>query len=320
MIFEQARCLRGIHIASRCEKCTQICPASAIELLPRETKFDPLKCVKCGACANVCPNDAFVGKNLDALLLSQENEIFFTCEQNEANVGVKLPCLAALDISFLLYAVSLKKSLKIILPNCDSCPNFCVKNVIDETLKNVKEVLAELNLGDKFEITYTKDANFKKIQENIAQKQTFARRRFFLKMLGKSPDSKSSEQENASNFSDEKFKKNERFLKALQILCKDGEIPPLKIGRKPVIRGVCAQCSICARVCPSSALSFKEEKFSLRLDETACTGCELCADVCFAGAIEFIDKRLDELSKTKLLYRSQNLVTRDENRVPIYFT
>jgi Pyruvate/2-oxoacid:ferredoxin oxidoreductase delta subunit len=49
--FDGAKC-------TSCEKCTSICPGSAITVSPTGRTVDPEKCVGCGLCEHLCPSAA----------------------------------------------------------------------------------------------------------------------------------------------------------------------------------------------------------------------------------------------------------------------
>jgi ferredoxin len=72
-----------------CTKCVDACPFGAIEL-GKGVKVSPIKCVGCGACQRVCPNEALVVKELDAITTN-------ACE----GLGGDIPCVAYVDEAVL---------------------------------------------------------------------------------------------------------------------------------------------------------------------------------------------------------------------------
>jgi ferredoxin len=69
-----------------CHKCEDICPTQAIKFLSLEETLktkqhivvDDEKCIKCGACANVCPQSNFKNKWTKIHTSGAYNEIFWT--------------------------------------------------------------------------------------------------------------------------------------------------------------------------------------------------------------------------------------------------
>lgn len=45
-----------------CGACISLCPQNAIKFVDGKAKIDPKKCVKCGACASFCPMTAITIK------------------------------------------------------------------------------------------------------------------------------------------------------------------------------------------------------------------------------------------------------------------
>jgi ferredoxin len=54
------------------------------------------------------------------------------------------------------------------------------------------------------------------------------------------------------------------------------------------IEGECVACGLCARFCPSEALTFEEDagNFSINFTTTACLDCTICALICPTKAVE----------------------------------
>jgi Fe-S-cluster-containing hydrogenase component 2 len=85
-----------------------------------------------------------------------------------------------------------------------------------------------------------------------------------------------------------------RFLK------ENKELVRLLNIRLPKINENCVFCSNCWELCPTDALSFKENQISL--EPFFCTGCGLCKDICSFGALRMYKAvNLKDISGEKLL-------------------
>lgn len=56
-------------------------------------------------------------------------------------------------------------------------------------------------------------------------------------------------------------------------------------------KGICANCSTCADICPQKAIDI--ENFKHKINEKRCIGCSKCIDACPTGAIDLIQKSTD---------------------------
>lgn len=79
---------------------------------------------------------------------------------------------------------------------------------------------------------------------------------------------------------------------------------PLIEMKLPYINGNCVFCSACWSLCPTGALSIKEN--DVVLSSFLCTGCGLCKDVCSFGAVSMRKARnIKDISKDKVLYSNK---------------
>ena len=94
-------------------------------------------------------------------------------------------------------------------------------------------------------------------------------------------------------------KKIYRFLK------ENKELVRLLNIRLPKINENCVFCSNCWELCPTGALSFKENQISL--EPFFCTGCGLCRDICSFGALRMYKAlNLKDISGEKPLLLNKN--------------
>src|SRR4051794_25587085 len=59
---DPARCLHAKDKSATCDRCVQLCPASAINL-EHGLRVDTGKCIFCGLCLHTCPVGAFDGRD-----------------------------------------------------------------------------------------------------------------------------------------------------------------------------------------------------------------------------------------------------------------
>ena len=327
----QERCTHALHKASTCMHCSEACPSGALTLSSNRPLYTASLCMKCGACASVCPMDAIEVQAPSAQKLEEEittnavlhKKIIFTCKE----VGVKredsiaLPCLARLEPSLLLLALE-KGALEIqlISKECQKCALKQNQPLMYQTIEMTQKYADFLNVP----------IIFKSVQ-NVLKKSSYeddhftckdhSRRTLFLKLLGKkSVESSWNEAtityENIKNGTKMELPtKHQRLIQSLQRLAKwaplVSTLDPFVLT--PTLDALqCIGCTLCANVCPTGALEAdtNEDGLKITCKNSVCVACHLCVDICFKHAITLdSDTTLDTLLSAQrvLLYEREKI-------------
>jgi formate hydrogenlyase subunit 6/NADH:ubiquinone oxidoreductase subunit I len=317
----QELCTRYLHKASTCQCCSEGCPTGAITLTRNHPIYDAALCLKCGACASICPmgaievlmpSDTQLEKEIIARSVLNE-KITFTCKESEKKREgvISLKCLARLEPSLLLLALAKGAAeVKLISGECQKCALNHTLSSIHKTIEMTQKYadLCSVHTSIALECVPTMSDN------NLTCKD-HSRRTFFLKLF-RQKRVESSVITTKITHENTKMpipKKHQRFLQSLRLL----------IGKTLLIRSTdalflsptidmtqCIGCTICANICPTEALEtdVHEEKLRITCKRSRCVACHLCVDVCFKKAITLeAYSDLDAMLSTQqiLLYERQ---------------
>jgi len=301
--LEASRCIRSLSRDSNCNKCEVICPTDAIVVgsnpLP---SINFSACVACGACDGVCPNEALPLDNFSPAefffdFIEGENGGFISCRKN-------VPCIAALNVEYLMSIAILKKRVILDMGHCDSCEiaSTCQPQII----KNHEEVEYLLEAMQSDAIVKLQNVAY----EPIEKTQNLDRRDLFLSVNVKNIAKTKRE------FEDEVKKATDELVEhTLQkediALLRQKNIPQkrnllftaIKRLKKPSVFHVvdaeevsftsqklmdeqsCTACQMCYRVCPTGALSSDIKNSKIDFDPFLCIKCNTCHDVCEPDAL-----------------------------------
>jgi len=305
--LESQRCLHHLSRFSTCDVCYDICPVDAIQP-GQPPSLDIQKCQQCGACLSVCPNDAYRGDDgFRALLLAlkrlDSKGLELVCKKNpnaqsgvfEASVAIQMrECLASLGWGTYLVLAGL--NFEKILIRTDACANCEWGELRDRIEFQVTQAKMLLENWGKSEIL--------QLVENIECSQTrplwdvtnppLSRRDFFRAAL-RQGEVTFAKLENLEGNSSTRLPRNR-----IRMMTAVNHFPTSVDDSKDVvlqdefvqlsISETCTACGVCARICPTEALTFEidPEKvhFQLEFSPQKCIGCELCSSVCLPSAIQ----------------------------------
>ncbi len=154
---DEDRCTRVRNRNSTCTKCIDACIEDAISIAGNEIDLDPERCVNCGACIAVCPNDVMSALEPSASKVAEEVSatgdkstglVVFACSRRAAKhevddeLFIELPCLAhAFDAELVAIAAHGLNDIVLVDGNCATCKYGKANTSIDETCSNVAALL-----------------------------------------------------------------------------------------------------------------------------------------------------------------------------------
>jgi ferredoxin len=294
-----------------CSHCKDICPTNAIEI-GREITIDPKKCVRCGSCATICHNGVFtlldgsdetVLANIDQINSSRDT---ITIQCNGCNNAFKVkhkkikkdegklvvPCLGRINEIVLLRLRELDFK-NVTFSECNpKCPFKSAWNGFYETL-----ILSD-HLRKTITETYRDPQAFPTPKNRQTKNSNAQNRRDFVQLAGKRAaalaldiDPSKKQMTRLAQHLPVRRRILMDFLNSYQIndhIVEKGALPFAEIE----IMSSCDICGACCFICPSGALTLKENspKTSIVFEVAKCIGCELCVKICDKGYLHMKDE------------------------------
>ncbi len=323
------RCLRRRHKEAPCRRCIEACPSQAITegepvALDAERCAGCGLCLHiCPTEAFLGPGDG--GSKLLRVLGSlDEGDVELACDRKadlslaraKVSYVVKVkPCLASLSLPTLLAAVIQKKTshrtglaTNIWLNDepCRTCPIGAVQSEVRRTMAAANRLLAAFGLGARI-FTYRGSPellprNQRKrpvVQGDIPH---YSRRDFFGSLRNQTRRAwvnlaAESLAEDIPPAVEDKLphqlpsgrRSLTRILYHLgQPAVESIEASGLSLGTVSINRD-CTACGLCARLCPSGALTFAghDRRFTIGFTPVDCLGCTICTLICPSKAASF---------------------------------
>jgi NAD-dependent dihydropyrimidine dehydrogenase PreA subunit len=151
------RCLDNRHDGAGCRRCVDICPTQAFEVGARTPWLDAQRCVRCGACAVLCPTDAVIDDNpaerrlVDACSELDERGVTLACPVNPRPLSLEWPvvragrCLGAVTGDQLL-AISGARHRPVVL-DLTWCSDCTIGQAADAAIVTVEATNAAVRLA-----------------------------------------------------------------------------------------------------------------------------------------------------------------------------
>lgn len=304
-------CKRVRFRKSTCRTCSDVCPANAISLHPGPTISGT--CSDCGLCEIACPTEVFRNEvRTDQQLLAEAasflpqkparsgtQTLAVGCHRAEmrSEDGIRVPCLGRVSENVLLGAALLGfDALVLIKGTCAECGWKQGEQVLAHSIRR-SSALLQMGGHDRVSI---------RLEEKERSSQNALPRRELFVSLGRSlrkqiavalhhqgkavHEALENDSENAADVAPR--------WEHLRTLLRHGT--PLDGGvagytewfpwaRVAIDEVHCSACGICARLCPTAAISQEEQPgyAVLGFRSFLCINCTLCQEGCPEGAIRF---------------------------------
>jgi ferredoxin len=323
------RCLRRRHKEAPCRRCLEACPTQAITegdqiALDAKRCVGCGLCVHLCPTETFRGSAGSAGKLLKVLGALSDGSVEFACDRKdslgltraEVSHVVKVKaCLGTLSLPTLLAAAAQGatndrsgSAARLWLNDepCLDCPIGSVQSEIRRTVEATNRLLVAYGWGPSV-FTYS---GWPELLAGESQERPvvqgdlplYSRRDFFSSLRSQAQGALVSamvEKLPVETGQDVEYKLAHRVPSGhrslARILTRLGQPLPERLETAGLpfgavsIRGDCTACGLCARLCPSGALSFvdDEEFFVINFNAVDCLDCTICSLICPADAVVF---------------------------------
>ena len=297
--LQSSSCVRSLSVESECNKCEVVCPTDAIVIAENPLpSINFSLCVGCGACAGICPSEAFELDNFSSTDFFFE---FLEDEENLISCRKNVPCISVLSVEHIISLAILKKEIVFDMGYCDECPiaSTCQKQILDNheeasyileamenkakiKLENIfyenktktdrRDFLSAINLNTVAKTKKSFENEVKKASDELVE-HTLAKTDIALLKKKKIPE------------------KRKLFYTSIKRVEKPSQFHIVEAeevsftSQKLMNEELCTACQMCYRVCPSGALTSDIKNSKIDFDPFLCIKCSICHDVCEPNAI-----------------------------------
>ncbi|WP_316571485.1 4Fe-4S binding protein [Neobacillus sp. YIM B06451] len=318
-------CTKLISPKSTCTSCVDHCPKTSISFANKDILIAD-SCVDCGICGAVCPTGAITMNKppltqfvQEAIHKSERHEkVYLHCDRTPISKGhattVAVPCLGMIPKEAWVTILNKCKNLSIYQPeqactDCEistgeklwrrelqagetiSCQKMKITSEISHSKESVDYNVERRDFLSAF-FKETKSTNKLAIKEMLggsAKIPTYQEKRqgdSLSKLKKEWNDVGSHLIERMTNESVYPYmNKQSLFLKELQ---ENEAMWYQEDIRLPQINEDCHFCGACAILCPTEALTMKNERGQqkITLQPYKCVDCSLCAEICYTKNIQ----------------------------------
>lgn len=310
------RCLNRRHKDSHCALCLA-CPTQAIRATAISVTVQAEACVGCGLCMAVCPTEAFAvagpspanilrlasqwsGQAVEAVCFRRSP---LEQARSDAQLALLLPCLAWLSPSLLLALIAQSiRSLWLDDSLCETCILGGIRPALFKAVAMTNKLLKLMGNSGTVSL-YTADAlrlgQPHRVTLHDPRQPAYSRRGFFGALRRTAAEALVAILEEAlplaTTGKPASYLPRQRALLAA-VLPRLGQAPvePVDADDLPLaaltVAADCTACSLCAKLCPTKALDFRQDQdgyYVLDFRPLYCLGrdCHICRLICPVGAI-----------------------------------
>lgn len=327
--IDGARCLNNRHDSAGCRRCVDVCPTAAIALGNGVPTVDAAACVRCGACAPVCPTDAVTAGDAperrlaDACHSMDSGSVTVACVANprpRSSAGGPTVrhgrCLASLSAEQLLGLTGDgTRRVELDMSWCEACPIGTAADGAIATVETIEALIPEgratvslVGLPGAVDDLIATDSTQAVVESH---RPSMSRRGLFSSMRRRVEGAVQRGREIAppplrrtrgpvlARLPQSVPGSRRRLLERLRHVPPRGEHTDVPATQVPfadvVISNSCSACGLCARYCPTGALTFATRAasadaprtFNLSFQMSTCIDCGICATACPEDAVTF---------------------------------
>lgn len=323
---QAGQCLNARHKDAGCTLCVDACPTDAIELQQSRPRLALDRCVSCGLCLHLCPTDAFTQRGapemslVQTLSLLSDGALSLVCPQHTEVARAYAPvaavvrhkrCLASLSVSRLLeLSDGGRRIIWLDDSPCAGCPIGRAQPAIAQTAETTNHLLQAFGRPPAIR-TYLRNSD--ELHDEPCPRPVVdgdrpeVSRRSFFGALGQltrrtataaiaealpapTPggtvpvDQRLPHRIPATR--ERLYSQLKHLGAALTVPIETAGIPFADVN---VDVDACSACALCARFCPTGALSLvaDADSFVLYFRSTTCIDCGICAVACPEDAVSF---------------------------------
>jgi len=313
--LDSTLCSRFRSTKSECAACAVVCPAPGAVRLGDGAGNNGAEinaaCVACGACVSACPNGAIrlleddqrVAERIAQKVHSGET-FRFACNRAKGRAEMVLPCLSRLTEALVLEPIRRgAQQVELRAPDCSGCGLRKTAQQWERTLVFSQALCESAGLGAaRISSVQVQVGNAEEIR--LPARGPSSRRRLFgsiaerWKASGDAPlETEAGEEAEPEPFREivKRHSENSKRTDLLRVL---DALPGLKVTPKEVVTvglplaqlevdSRCVGCNVCETLCPTGALTHREEggNYALDFDAAHCTGCRVCELACYHQAL-----------------------------------
>ncbi|MFQ5854469.1 MAG: 4Fe-4S dicluster domain-containing protein [Anaerolineae bacterium] len=323
---QAGHCLNARHKDAGCRLCVDACPTDAIGLQLGRPHLESDRCVSCGLCLHWCPTDVFAQRSASEDSLAQtvsllsDDALSLVCSQHGDPATTWAPvtavvqhkrCLASLSVPQLMELTDTgRRTIWLDDSACAECPIGRAQPAIAQTAATTNRLLQAFGHPPaiRTHVSHSDELHDDPTPRTVidADQPELSRRSFFsaLGQLTRRTAATVITETLATPVSDAPVPVDQRLphrippsrghlfgqLKGLGTPADEpfgtAGIPFADVN---VDADACSGCRLCARFCPTGALSFvaDAERFVLYFRPAICIDCGICAVACPENAVSF---------------------------------
>ena len=283
--LNRGRCVNAKQGKTRCEKCSQVCPAHLLDKPEKDAvRWDA--CLDCGLCAVVCPAGAL---GLSAPRLKRALDLFgqnkprraLGCEKLESPLDYNAWCQGALPWE-MIAALALTSRVTLCRAQCEGCERAQALAVFEATQARLRSFLGDGLYEERVRLG----------EPGEAPPPVLTRREAFGTLFTGVRRTVSAAMPEEGKLKNDGMLWRLLLVHRLEHMKEDPGVQGYG-WLSPSFSSACWACGICARICPNQAISVVEKEGNRYLvhEPCLCTGCGACAAVCPDQAITAIGER-----------------------------